>query len=359
MNAPRKAFKSFVATVEMSRLCLDHLFRITEHTQALDKEIRIMKLQRLVPFALGILLLLQPAALAQSVPQAAQASNPAQTISREQRSGLASLDLPVDLTQIRDWSKDTIAQSSNGLDAAHAWSAALIGETQAKLGNLKTWSSSLATDSNDMFRDFQGFGAALSSNLKANLNNLQGWGTRLASNFGVNLGGLSQTLNQLKQEVEITGTPQELAEIEQAAKMTTTISQELDQIKGDIKTGVTAAELAEIKKAEAMITRLSQELHQIQNDVETAATPSELAEIQQAEEMTTTLEEELAEMQTAAETTATLEAELNEAQVTVETAEKAADTDIPEPIAPSPPVSNVVSETTIGQVAPDSMQLSQ
>ncbi len=187
----------------------------------------------------------------------------------------------------------------------------VVSNISTSLDTAQKWSKNLVADNKDAIR-FQTWATGLSSNLNDNLENLQEWGKGLVANLKDNVSILSEELDRVQQDAETEGSLQELAAIQKAEQIAAILSEELDRIQQDAETEGSPQELAAIKKAEQMAATLLEQLNQVQKNVDTETTSQELAEIQQAEQLTSVLSEELNEMQQAAETTATLSEELEE-----------------------------------------------
>ena len=237
------------------------------------------------------------------------------------QSKISDLAIAVNLNKLQE---DVVSNISTSLDTAQEWSKNLVADTK------------------DAIR-FQTWATGLSSNLNDNLENLQEWGKGLVANLKDNVSILSEELDRVQQDAETEGNPQELTAIKQAEQMAATLLEQLNQVQKNVDTETTPQELAAIKQAEQMAATLLEQLNQVQQDAETEGSPQELAEIKQAEQLTSILSEELNEMQQAAETKATLSEELeelNELQEAVEVNEE-----VPDAVAVSETDPQAVGET--------------
>lgn len=216
---------------------------------------------------------------------------------------LPGLTVSVNLPELQEWSYSQVSNLGEQIATIQAWSHHLAIASQGTLGNVQQRSNDIV------------------SKIGTHLQSLQEWGTGLVSNFKTNLFTLSNDLHRVRQEIEATGDPEEIAEIQKAEAAIVDLSEEVEKIENDLDKGTTSDELAEIQQAEEMTANLSEEIEKIENDLGKGTTSEELVEIQQAEAMTIDLSEELDEIQQVAETTAILSKEVDEMQQVVEAPE--------------------------------------
>ncbi len=279
-----------------------------------------MRYHLLISAALAILLLGQPAALAQPLTTELQSNSSeltsisvTQETSKDEEQNPDVFDWQKQLQQIQTATSqllepvvttEYISDIKSGFQSKISDLAIavnlnklqedVVSNISTSLDTAQEWSKNLVADTKDAIR-FQTWATELSSNLNDNLENLQEWGKGLVANLKDNVSILSEELDRVQQNLETEGSPQELTAI---------------------------------KQAEQMAATLLEQLNQVQQDAETEGSPQELAEIQQAEQLTSILSEELNEMQQAAETKATLSEELeelNELQEAVEVNEEVPD----------------------------------
>jgi hypothetical protein len=154
------------------------------------------------------------------------------------------------IATVRAWSNNVVANTQDKIDRAQTWGTNLAVNTQDKIGRIQTWSMNVAADTQSTLDNIQEWSTDLVSNLSTNLQNLQEWGTDLVSNLKLNLFTLSKELNHIQQELEATGNPEEIAEIQKVKAVTANVSKELGEIQQAAETtAILSEEVDEIQQA--------------------------------------------------------------------------------------------------------------
>lgn len=257
---------------------------------------------------------------------------------------LPGLTVSVDLPELQEWTQTQVSNIGTQIATVQAWNNNLVANTQEKFDKAQTWSMNVAADTQNTLDNIQEWSTELVSKIGTNLQNLQEWGTGLASNLKLNLFTLSKEFDRIEQEIEATGNPEEIAEIQKAKQMKAILSEELDEIQKDLDQGATSDEIVEIQKAEAATATLSEELDEIQKELGKDVTPEEIAEIQKVEQMTANVSEELGEIQQAAETTAILSEKVSGIEKTPKATENVVNT-----VTMSEIVAETEEETKVSQ----------